>query len=497
VLGAATVFSDYASVLGARIGSMVLSLASVLLLTRVLTPTGYGTLAFFTVAATLIFTVTSSWTSTAVARYGRERLEATGRTLEVTWGRAAITSPLMLLALVLVPALKLAGALPPEFSWVLVGLTLAYGAVLTVSEHMILMLEAGGRMKLSALGMITQQGAVVISLAFVYAFASVRSPVPIAAIWLVFLSLQSAWLGSTLRRDSLWPPRVDRKLTRKILRFSVPMIAFTVSQYVIRSVDLVVIRAFRSTAAVGVYAVAYQGYTVLQAAATAAPPILTPLFVSLRGANREHLVTRYLERVVPQLTFAAAVASGVAAPLMRWVVPAVFGHPFRGAAVPLVILLVPAVMFFAASLVAPIVVLHERSRPVGVLNAIAAAVNVVLDIVLIGPAGMGISGAAVATTAALAVVLAGYFAVARDCVGARGRFPVEILLPLAVGVTAALLLRGAVGTAAGAAAALFSGLLVQLLARPFAHEDADLIESLDMPPRVKRLALRAIATVAR
>src|SRR5215203_3314325 len=93
VRGAATVFSDFASVLGARFTSSVLSLVSALITTRILDPDGYGVVAYVSVIALLVFTVTSSWTSAAVSRYGREELENRGSILAVTWARAQISAP--------------------------------------------------------------------------------------------------------------------------------------------------------------------------------------------------------------------------------------------------------------------------------------------------------------------------------------------------------------------------------------------------------------------
>src|SRR5204863_2935935 len=90
VRGMKTLFSDYASQVGARIGSAVLSLAAVMLTTRFLTPAGYSALAFYFVVSTLIFTITSAWTSTAVSRYARQELEERGTMVDVTWGRAVI-----------------------------------------------------------------------------------------------------------------------------------------------------------------------------------------------------------------------------------------------------------------------------------------------------------------------------------------------------------------------------------------------------------------------
>src|SRR4051794_12799591 len=92
VRGAATIFSDYSAMLGARMGSVVLSLCSVLMSTRILHARGYGIVAYFTVVATMIFTISSAWTSTALARYAREELELHGTMRRTSWARFAITA---------------------------------------------------------------------------------------------------------------------------------------------------------------------------------------------------------------------------------------------------------------------------------------------------------------------------------------------------------------------------------------------------------------------
>src|SRR3954451_8859872 len=87
VRGISTLVGDMASMFGSRIGGIVLSFLSVLMTTRLLGAVAYGQVAYFSVVAMLIFTVTSGWTSTAVARYGREELEATGRLFSTNWSR--------------------------------------------------------------------------------------------------------------------------------------------------------------------------------------------------------------------------------------------------------------------------------------------------------------------------------------------------------------------------------------------------------------------------
>src|SRR3954452_21664601 len=116
VRGARSVFSDLAAMLGARVGSGLLSLGSVVMSTRILAPSSYGQIAFFTVLSILIFTITSAWTSTAVARYGREELEKTGSLVNVSWDRFLLAGPLLIVAAGVVVALKATGVMPSDFS---------------------------------------------------------------------------------------------------------------------------------------------------------------------------------------------------------------------------------------------------------------------------------------------------------------------------------------------------------------------------------------------
>ncbi|MEJ7786505.1 MAG: oligosaccharide flippase family protein [Solirubrobacteraceae bacterium] len=495
-MGASTVFSDVAMVTIARAGAAVLSLVTVVLATRILVPEEYANVAFATVAATLLLAA-SSWTGPAVPRYGREQLEAGGDMVAVTWGRVAITAPLLFGAALLLVSLKLLGALPPEFTWTYVWLALGLGGALIASEHVVLLLEAGGRMKASGLALVVRQGLTVAGLVAIVATGIGESPAFVIGLNGVAYGVVAGLFAALVWRVGIWPPALDRALLRRILSLSTPLLAFSVSQYGIAVVDIVAIRAFETPADVGVYAIAYQGYVVLQQIAAAAGPVLTPLFVSLRAGGKELVIRRYLERVVPQLILLASVAAGVAIPFIPPLVATVFGVEFEGAATPLTVLVVAVVMFFTATLFGPILTLHEETRLVALINALALTVNVVADILLIGVVGMGITGAAVATSLAIAVVAVGYFRVARNRTESVARVKPVLLAPLFAGLAASLLLSGAASIVCGVAATAISATYVVVRERPFQPADAVLVEQLDIPAPVKRLALKAISLAAR
>src|SRR5256885_1432590 len=113
-----------------------------------------------------------------------------------------------------------------------------------------------------------------------------------------------------------------------------------------------------------------------------------------------------------------------------------------------------------------------------VLTSAAALVNIAGDVVLIGPAGMGTLGAAVATSVALSVVFVGYLVVAADCAGAVTRIPVVPLLPLGAGLALALSLPGAVGLAVTVVVVPVCARGIQRVTGVFDRGDVDLSETL-------------------
>lgn len=493
IRGAATAFSDVMSVSTARVVSIVLALVQTVLVTHLLKPSQYSILAYIGVMSGLMFTATASWTSSAVTRYGREELERQGTIRATSWGRLVVTTPLVVLAAFAVVALKAVGLLPKEVDSVVIAIVIGTGLASILSEHVVNLLEANGRMKLTAVAVAGGKVVSIASLAVLIALSVTHSATTIALVWLGVGWLFGAATITFVWRIGIWPPAVQTTWLRRMLAFSVPMIAFAFSQYVIQAVDIVILGAYRSTRDVGLYAIAYNGYGVLQQLATTATIVLSPLFVSLRVASKEHIIERFYRRVVPQVLLITAVCAGLGAPLLRIVVPLVFGERFASAATPLTLLLFAWILYSAASFVAPILVLHERARAMGVINLVAAVVNVVGDWLLIGRFGVGITGPAIATAGALAVIALGYFYVAANCIGQRAVFPVAVLAPGIAGVGAAMVWHGALGVSIGVALTLVTAATVIVWRRPFTASDADLIGQLDIPTAVKRRFLRALA----
>jgi O-antigen/teichoic acid export membrane protein len=492
VRGARTAFSDIVSVTAARGGSIVLGVVGLTLVTHAMTPGQYALVAYVMVISMLMLAVVSGWTSTATVRYGREELESNGSIRATSTGRMLVSVPLALVSAAVVLGLQAVGALPSRLGWSLVLIAVGIGFAAVAGDHAVSLLEAGGKMRLTAVSLTLQRVAWLVGVALLVAL-SAATPTGV-----VLVTLITGWglvLGVivALWRLGVWPLSLDRRLLRRMLALAVPMIGFSISTYVIQSVDVVILGAFRPARDVGVYAIAYQGYGVLQRLATVATVVLTPLFVSLMMGSREHLIVRFYRRAVPQLVFVAATLAGLAAPVLSAAVPVVVGSRFAAAAKPLEVLLLAWSVFAAASFLAPILVLHELGVATAVINTIAAVVNVVGDLILIGVLGMGVIAPAIMTVVTVAVVAVGYAVVSARCLKQRPVIPVLALSPGVAGVVITLTVSGAVGEVAALGATVLVAGLVLVTTRPFQAGDADLIGKLDMPAPARRWALRILA----
>jgi O-antigen/teichoic acid export membrane protein len=419
VRGEDTVLGDYTLVTAAGLGSAVLSFLSATLTTRVLAPAAFGALSLVLVTSLILQTATSSWTSLAVARFGREAIDRDGTMAAVTRARLRIVAPWFLVATLVIAALKATGILPPQLSWPLVGVAVLHGTIAVLYEHCTNLLRSWGRQRLSALAIILQQLALVVVIGVLLIAGGHAKALEIGLLYVAGSALLLAVYLPLLRSAGFARMPRDRELERRMWRFSAPLIAYSVSAYLIGSIDLWVLSAFARPRTVGTYAAAYRAYTVLLTIAAASSPVLMTLFVSLRLAGRTSEARRFVSRVAPALVLAAgSVIALLVAPAYA-LVPVVFGRAFSGGALPLAILLIGVVAYLQCCLLGSVLTAHDRTADTAWIIVIAAAVNIVADVVAIGGLGAGSWAAAAATAGAGMIVAAGYERVAADSTGAR------------------------------------------------------------------------------
>ena len=223
-----------------------------------------------------------------------------------------------------------------------------------------------------------------------------------------------------------------RKLS-EMLRFSLPLVPSSIGVFVTLYIDRVAIKELMTVADVGVFGIGYRVASVVTLLVIGVQLAVTPLIYSRYREPGAPAAIGQIFRVFVGMSVILAVAISLfAAEILRIVTTPEF---YSGAVV--VPLLAPALVISAMYVFAPGLGIAKRSGLQALIMIAGAALNTVLNFVLIPP--WGIVGAAAATLVSSMVVLAAYM------VASQRLYRVPHAWPPMVGAAAA----GAVACVAG------------------------------------------------
>lgn len=192
-------------------------------------------------------------------------------------------------------------------------------------------------------------------------------------------------------------PRVE---VRRWMTAAAPMLVLGGLGVLNRQLDVVMMKSLSTDAETGVYAIAVQLSTFISMVLTALNLVIAPRFASLHAAGR----TVELQRLVA--TSSAIVTAGtvpiavVLVGLSPWLLP-FWGHEFVDARIPFAILAAGNVVNALSGSVGYLLIMSGNERLVARVFAAVAALNIVLNAVLIPR--LGAPGAATATAVSMAL----------------------------------------------------------------------------------------------
>ena len=305
---------------------------------------------------------------------------------------------------------------------------------------------------LAATAMLVVQGAQLLAFALVYLLYSIGY-----AATVQFAVARAA-------RDSASAP-VGRAPFTRLLRSAVPLGLTVVIIALYYRLDSIFVYRFSGAAAAGTYAVAYRFLDQAQALPITLSAVFLPLLSAARAADRPSgaIFTSYLRISLLTSVPSVALVILIAEPLVL----GVFGPAYQDSVALLQLLIVSFVPITVGYVLGHIAIVHRQARKQLLAAAIALAVSVSLNVVLIpiyGPRAAAI----ITVVTELAVVGTLYLTLRTPCglvlpLGWIGRLAAATTGASLVGV--ALLSRGWIAGVAFALCFLVAGTLLRLVGR--------------------------------
>jgi O-antigen/teichoic acid export membrane protein len=215
-------------------------------------------------------------------------------------------------------------------------------------------------------------------------------------------AIQLGYAYCACRRRELAPGRARKDLVRPLAAYGLPQVASIAPATLNLYLALLVLSQVVSPAALGNYAVASSFTMVPVPLVTAIGYVAFPRLAARRALSAsDHRMKRVA--VTASIGLASAIMLPVAA-VSYWLIPAVFGPAYHGAA-PLLWILTPGAIFLSSGSVVGDL-LRGTGRPglVALAQGLAAVATVILLVVLLP--STGVAAAAIAQSVAYGVALA-------------------------------------------------------------------------------------------
>lgn len=182
----------------------------------------------------------------------------------------------------------------------------------------------------------------LVILAAILPFARLTVPLAMATV-LATILIQGVVAWSLLRRRGFRRGAVSRQLRRSMLAYGFSNLGSAVPTSLARQLDVIILGRLATSYAVGLYSVAVSYSQLTFPLATAIGSVVFPH--QARSASQGHgLVWRSVKWTLLVTILGTAPLLGLA----DWLLPAVYGHNFRGA-IPVLVVLVPGMFALAVA----------------------------------------------------------------------------------------------------------------------------------------------------
>jgi O-antigen/teichoic acid export membrane protein len=463
--------------------AQILGLFVVTLITRKLGPALYGKMNVVLMITQFLYLVTVCWTALGYTRYSILYSTEGKPISEVFWGR----SFLVLILIILMSLILILGKSQLlnylELPSLIAILVFFHFFSRIATDYTNQMAQVSTRFKEISILQLTEKG-----LIFILIWLWAQDLITVLWCYIVASLACRAYFLISATRSFYCPFRLDFSLSKKLLRFSYPLLLTSFGGFIFAWVDIAIIKHFFPFHEVGIYSLAYNGFAALEAVFFLMPMVLTPILVSLASKKRDDLTDRFIQRVLPQISHMWTFLFIFLALISLWGIPLAFGPAFSKSAHVFLVLLICLNFAVLNVLSIPIFVGYDMVSKMVLINFSASIVNLLLDLVLVP--WIGIMGAAMATTVSYSCITASYYALIKR----RFKFVCAKVL-LFIGITCfqivgLLLSKDWIISIAITFIAAGVYILVGRSLGVFQHDDKGIYAPLEMPGFLKKTLIR-------
>ncbi len=390
-------FGNYATLVISQIAVAFFSFASVTLCTRDIGAEGYGGIVAI-IAASSIAQIFVNWTCLGLARFGVGEFVESGKISKSFWARTIIFLPntliFLMFSLLWFPLLANWLKLPTEAFWLVV----LHFIVTTCWLHVQHAFQGAKLPKLQGSFLAFERVLIFSALA---SLALSGNLTWISAVWAyIFPPFLMTVIGLWQIRNLIsWKIDFDREIMRKMLKFSIPLIPFSLIGYFSTSyLDAIFISQYLSKTELGIYSVAYQISGMALQLVTLASSLLMPLFATFETSVDSSKIEDYLVKKLPVIILILGICFASLIFVITLLVPYFFNQKFENINKLLWILFAANVFSAILSLGYLPISFAKKYSDIGFYVALVAALtNVSLDFILIPR--FGLIGCAYATLA--------------------------------------------------------------------------------------------------
>jgi O-antigen/teichoic acid export membrane protein len=396
------VFKDSLHLAAGKIGTVVISLVNMIILARILTTDQMGVYSLFLMIVNLALIVGLNWSETSVVRHGREEYINSKKINQSFWARIYIFVPVViaisLIMLIFSRQITAYVGVDQGLIWTLILMFFLNGVLNLVTR----IYQSTDQMKKSAYMMLLQKVFYLMCLGLL--FLNIFKTSLTMTIILINVSFLLAILVNVFTFDfsKIMPYTFNKEYFKKIWSYSWPQLIGFPGLYIINYIDLFVIKKYMTLHDVGVYNVAYSGFTNITMLLMIVYTVFMPLIVEYKTTKKYHLIKEHLRKTpIFVMTWVGLVIVGVLA--SPYVIPLIFSEKYVEAIPAFNVLLIASIFYFASIYLMPIVNAFDLILYSQIFNLVKAGVNIAGDFILVPR--IGIIGAAWGTLASYVVGL--------------------------------------------------------------------------------------------